>query len=163
MVTEARVREALTAVVDPEMPVLTLDDLGILRDVSVDGAAVTVTVTPTYSGCPAMQEITDDITRAVLACGGERVCVRTVLSPAWTTDWISADGRRKLADHGIAPPPPRAPSAAVLVPLGRPHVPGCPHCASPDTEELSRFSSTACRSMWRCRSCREPFDHVKAH
>lgn len=106
MVTEARVREALSAVADPEMPVLTLTDLGILRDVSVDGATVTVTITPTYSGCPAMQEITQDITRAVLACGGEHVFVRTILSPAWTTDWISEEGRRKLEAYGIAPPPP---------------------------------------------------------
>ncbi len=163
MVSEAQVREALSAVVDPEMPVLTLDDLGILRDVTVDGAAVTVTITPTYSGCPALQEMTSDITRAVLACGGTAVTVRTALAPAWTTDWISPAGRRKLEEYGIAPPPRRAPSSPVLVPLGRPHVPACPRCASPDTEELSRFSSTACRSMWRCRSCREPFDHVKAH
>ncbi len=162
MVTEARVREALSAVADPEMPVLTLTDLGILRDVSVDGATVTVTITPTYSGCPAMQEITQDITRAVLACGGEHVFVRTILSPAWTTDWISEEGRRKLEAYGIAPPPPRT-ASAVLVPLGRRHLPACPRCASTDSEELSRFSSTACRAMWRCRSCREPFDHLKAH
>ena len=162
MVTEAQVREALSAVLDPELPVLTLDDLGILRDVSIDGAAVTVTITPTYSGCPAMQEISNDITRAVRACGTEQVFVRTVLTPAWTTDWISEDGRRKLEEHGIAPPPPRA-ASPVLVPLGRRQVPSCPRCSSTDTEELSRFSSTACRSLWRCRSCREPFDQVKAH
>ena len=109
-----------------------------------------------------MQEIADDITRAVRACGGGHVSVRTVLSPAWTTDWISEEGRLKLEEHGIAPPAQRA-GSAVLVPLGRRHLPNCPRCASTDTEELSRFSSTACRSMWRCRSCREPFDHMKAH
>ena len=162
MVTEAQVRDALSAVLDPELPMLTLAELGILRDVSVEGPAVTVTITPTYSGCPAMQEMSDDITRTVLACGGEHVCVRTVLSPPWTTDWISEDGRRKLEEHGIAPPPLRA-ATPVLVPLGRRHVPSCPRCCSSDTEELSRFSSTACRSLWRCRSCREPFDQVKAH
>lgn len=145
------VRERVAAVLDPELPAVTIEDLGILRDVTVEGTHVTVTITPTYSGCPAMQEITDDIRTAL---DGYDVEVRTVLSPAWTTDWITEAGRRALEADGIAPPGP------VFVRLGGL---GCPRCGSRDTEELSRFGSTACKSLWRCRSCREPFDHVKAH
>lgn len=159
-----RVRDVLAAVTDPEIPVVTIADLGILRDVEVAGSRVTVTITPTYSGCPAMQEIVADI-RAALATGGyDDVHVRTVLSPAWTTDWMSEEGRRKLREFGIAPPE-RRPAGPVLVQLGVParERPACPQCGSRDTEELSRFSSTSCKALWRCRSCREPFDHFKAH
>lgn len=155
MTTAQEVRLRLSCVPDPEIPVLTIEDLGILRDVAVDGAHVTVTITPTYSGCPAMEEIRADIRSAL---EGLDVEVRTVLSPAWTTDWMSDDGRRKLAEYGIAPP--RRTSGPVPVLLGGLT---CPQCGSRDTEELSRFSSTACKSMWRCRSCREPFDHFKDH
>lgn len=162
MTTAARVREMLSALTDPEIPVLTLEDLGILRDVSVDGGAVTVTITPTYSGCPALQEISADIVATLVERGLSDVTVRTVLAPAWTTDWMSEDGRRKLREYGIAPPAVSAPGP-LLVPLGQRFVPACPQCGAADTEELSRFSSTACRSMWRCLCCREPFDHVKAH
>ena len=160
--TAAQVREVLSSVTDPEIPVLTIEDLGILRDVAVDGTAVTVTITPTYSGCPAMQEIQTSIAAALAACGLRDVTVRTVLSPAWTTDWMSEQGRRKLREYGIAPPGVRT-AGPVLVPLGPRHLPACPQCGSADTEELTRFSSTACKAMWRCRSCREPFDHFKAH
>ncbi|MCW2665784.1 MAG: paaD [Frankiales bacterium] len=148
------VREVLATVTDPELPVLTLEDLGVLREVSVDGDEVTVTVTPTYSGCPAMDEIRADIT-AALAQHGYRATVRTVLSPAWTTDWMSEDGKRKLREFGIAPPGP------VLLQIGR-RV-SCPQCGSADTEEMARFSSTSCKAMWRCRSCREPFERFKEH
>ncbi len=144
------VRSLVAAVPDPEIPVLTIEDLGILRDVSVEDGHVVVTITPTYSGCPAMDVIADDIRRAVP--GAE---VRTVLAPAWTTDWMSEEGRRKLVEYGIAPPSGRGP---VLVPLSV----RCPQCGSPDTRESSRFGSTACKSLWVCRSCREPFDHFKA-
>ena len=161
--TAAQLREVLAQVHDPEIPVITIEDLGILRDVEVDGQHVVVTITPTYSGCPAMQEIEHDV-RAALA--GYDVEVRTVLSPAWTTDWMSEDGRRKLREYGIAPPE-RRPSGPVLVTLGaRPQSPPrlvCPQCGSTDTEELARFGSTSCKSMWRCRDCREPFDHFRAH
>lgn len=141
------------SVVDPEIRALTIADLGILRDVSVEGEQVTVTITPTYSGCPAMDVIRADIRRALAAAGYSDVEVRTSLSPAWTTDWISEAGRAKLAAAGIAPP------ARGVVPL-RLSV-RCPRCGSPDTEELSRFGSTACKALWRCRSCAEPFDRVK--
>jgi ring-1,2-phenylacetyl-CoA epoxidase subunit PaaD len=161
--TAERVREVLAEVTDPEIPVITIEDLGILREVAVDGERVVVTITPTYSGCPAMQEITDDVRTVLDRHGWRDVEVRTVLSPAWTTDWMSEDGRRKLHDFGIAPPAPRA-AGPVLVPLVRARPPvSCPQCGSDDTEELTRFSSTSCKAMWRCRSCREPFDHFKSH
>lgn len=155
------IRRLLAQVADPELPVVTIEDLGILREVTVEGDRVVVTVTPTYSGCPAMREIEQDIRDVLARHGHPHVAVRTVLTPAWTTDWISPRGRRALRAAGIAPPLP-AGGGPVLVQL-RPPGPACPQCGSGDTEELSRFSSTACTSLWRCRSCREPFGHVKAH
>jgi len=161
--TAEDVRAVLGEVVDPEIPVLTIDDLGVLRDVEVDGEHVVVTITPTYSGCPAMDEIRADVRSALARAGWPDVEVRTVLSPAWTTDWMSDDGRRKLREFGIAPPGRRA-DGPVLVQLGpRPDVVACPQCGSAETEELTRFASTSCKSMWRCLACREPFDHFKAH
>jgi ring-1,2-phenylacetyl-CoA epoxidase subunit PaaD len=149
--------DLLAQVPDPELPTVSVVDLGIARAVDVDGDRVVVTITPTYSGCPAMREIEDDV-RARLAERFADVEVRTVLSPPWTTDWITEDGRRKLAGSGIAPPGVR------MLPLlleGRPEA--CPHCGSADVEELAGFGSTACKALWRCASCREPFDYVKAH
>ena len=163
-----RARAAAAAVLDPELPVLTIDDLGVLRAVAVDAAGqVTVTLTPTYSGCPAMDAIRDDVLTAVRAAGFASVEVLTVLSPAWTTDWISEAGRRELAAAGIAPPAPAGrPTSGgvvdVLLTLGPPEVVRCPQCGSADTRETSRFGSTACKAMRVCSSCREPFDHVKA-
>jgi ring-1,2-phenylacetyl-CoA epoxidase subunit PaaD len=153
--TVDQVRSRVAEVVDPEIPVLTIEDLGILRAVEVEGSHVTVTITPTYSGCPAMEAISADI-RAALA--GFEVDVRMVLAPAWTTEWMTDVGQLAAADYGIAPPRGRA--GPVTVTLGGLT---CPQCGSRDTEELSRFSSTSCKSMWRCRSCREPFDHFKDH
>ncbi|MCW2598331.1 MAG: paaJ [Frankiales bacterium] len=164
MTTVAEVREVLAQVADPEIPVVTIADLGILRDVTVDGTAIIVTITPTYSGCPAMDEIRADISSALAAHGWDDVVVKLVLSPAWTTDWMSADGRRKLEEYGIAPPR-RTGSGPVAVGLSQRDSAGlsCPQCGSRDTEELSRFASTACKSLWRCKACREPFDHFKDH
>ena len=157
-------RAVAAAVVDPEMPMLTLDDLGVLRDVSAAGDTVTVTITPTYSGCPALETMRDDLRAALAAAGFGRVEVRTVLSPPWSTDWISEAGLAKLADHGIAPPGRVGPRAAGPIPLtlNRPpaRVP-CPRCGSDATEELSRFGPTACTALRRCSVCREPFEHVK--
>ena len=165
MTTIGQVREVLAEVTDPEIPVITIEDLGILRDVAVDGGHVTVTITPTYSGCPAMDEIRADIRTALAEHGWTDVEVRMVLAPAWTTDWMSEAGREKLRAFGIAPPAARA-AGPVPVTLGtvqlRPRV-TCPQCGSGDTEELTRFASTSCKALWRCRSCREPFDHFKAH
>jgi ring-1,2-phenylacetyl-CoA epoxidase subunit PaaD len=155
----------VAAVLDPEVPVLTIDDLGVLRDVAVDAAGrVEVTITPTYSGCPAMDAIRADIERALAVAGFDEVQVRLVLAPAWTTDWMSEAGKRKLREYGIAPPQPTGPSGpsrgdgAVLVALSV----RCPQCGSPDTRELSRFGSTACKALWVCNACREPFDHFKS-
>ena len=153
-------RETAGSVPDPEFPALTIADLGILRDVREADGAVTVTITPTYSGCPALAQIAADLRRGLKAAGYERVDIRTELSPPWTTDWITPDGRRKLADAGIAPPAePGARGGPVLVPLAV----RCPRCGSPDTRELSRFSGTACKALHACQSCREPFEHVKEH
>ena len=151
-------RAAAASVLDPEVPVLTIDDLGVLRDVSLDDGRVTVTITPTYSGCPAMDAIRTDVIAAVRAAGFNDVVVRTVLSPAWTTDWMSDTGRERLRAYGIAPPSPVRKPGVVSLTLGV----RCPQCGSPDTRELSRFGSTACKSLWVCSSCAEPFDHFKA-
>lgn len=143
---------AAAAVADPELRVVTIEDLGILRSVSRSASGqVTVTITPTYSGCPAMDAIRSDVTRALGEAGFPDVRVETVLRPAWSTDMITPDGRAKLAAAGIAPPGPVLLQLAVR----------CLHCGSIDTEELSRFSSTACKSLWRCRDCGEPFERVK--
>jgi ring-1,2-phenylacetyl-CoA epoxidase subunit PaaD len=151
-------------VTDPELPMLTLADLGVLRDVSEVDGQVTVSITPTYTGCPAMDTMRDDLVHALTDAGYAEVEVRTVLHPAWSSDWISDDGRRKLAESGIAPPgqaPKRTdgPVPLTLGPVVR--TVRCPRCGSADTEELSRFSATACRALRRCRACREPFEHVK--
>ena len=148
------------SVVDPELPVLTLADLGVLRDVREVDGTVTVTITPTYSGCPALDEMRADLRGKLRDAGYDRVEIRTVLTPAWTTDWISADGRRKLVEYGIAPPQRKA--GPVMLNLAPPvqRVP-CPRCGSANTTELSRFSSTACKALRRCEACREPFEHVK--
>lgn len=150
-------RETAASVLDPELPALTIADLGILRDVREADGAVTVTITPTYSGCPAMAQIAADLRRRLERAGYERVDIRTELSPPWTTDWITPDGRRKLAAAGIAPPGDRG--GPVLVPLAV----RCPRCGSPDTRELSRFSGTACKALCQCQACREPFEHVKEY
>jgi ring-1,2-phenylacetyl-CoA epoxidase subunit PaaD len=154
-------RAVVATVPDPEVPVLTIDDLGVLRDVTVDDDGhVRVTITPTYSGCPAMDTIRADVVSALSEHGYDDVEVVLVLSPAWTTDWMSDAGRRKLLEYGIAPPERGARQTAGPIPLMLSL--RCPQCGSPDTRELSRFGSTACKSLWACNACREPFDHFKA-
>jgi ring-1,2-phenylacetyl-CoA epoxidase subunit PaaD len=163
VVTAENLRErawmAASAVVDPEIPVLTIADLGVLRDVRVAGGTVEVTITPTYSGCPAMRLIESEVGEALRRAGIDNFHVTTVLSPAWTTDWLSADGKRKLAEFGIAPPTGTATRRALF---GREQVP-CPRCGSHETERISEFGSTACKALYRCRSCAEPFDYFKCH
>ncbi|WP_111654055.1 1,2-phenylacetyl-CoA epoxidase subunit PaaD [Actinoplanes lutulentus] len=159
--TAARV---VGSVVDPELPMVTLAELGVVREVRQDEDTVVVTVTPTYSGCPAMESIRDDIRASLRRAGFGRVDVRTVLAPAWTTDWISESGRRKLAEAGIAPPGPAPRRAAGPVPLAlvaRPVAVGCPRCGSAVTEVVTPFGATACRELRRCPVCREPFEHMK--
>lgn len=154
----ARARAAVGGVVDPEVPVLTLDDLGVIRAVTVEeDGAVTVTITPTYTGCPAMAVFEVDIHAALAEAGFARVRVETVLSPAWTTDWLSEEGRRKLRDYGIAPPAGAASRRALF---GEDAV-NCPQCGSARTERISEFGSTACKALYRCLGCREPFDYFK--
>ena len=152
-------------VTDPELPMVTLADLGVLRDVRVEkDGTVVVEITPTYTGCPAMGVMRADLVHALHRAGFGDVDVRTVLSPAWSTDWISDDGRRKLAAGGIAPPgkAPVRPAGPVPLQLGPTlRTASCPLCGSTDTEELSEFGATACKALRRCRSCREPFEHVK--
>jgi ring-1,2-phenylacetyl-CoA epoxidase subunit PaaD len=156
----ASARAVAESVLDPELPVLTLADLGVLRDVTEEDGRVTVTITPTYSGCPALDEMRADLRAKLAEAGYTHIEVRTTLTPAWTTDWISEDGRRKLKEHGIAPPQRKAGPVTLNLHPPRTRV-TCPHCGSTDTTELSRFSSTACKALRQCRACREPFEHVK--
>lgn len=160
-----RARQVAARVPDPELPMLTLADLGVLRNVTIltDGTVV-AELTPTYSGCPAMAEMRAEMAERISNAGYERVEVRTVLAPPWTTDWITPAGRRKLTEHGIAPPGPAPRPVTGPVPLvlstTRPTTP-CPRCGSTDTQETSRFGATSCKALWRCRACREPFEYVK--
>lgn len=154
-----RAWDAAASVVDPEIPVLTIGDLGVLRDVVLDGDRVEVAITPTYSGCPAMNMIALEVELALERAGFRRPNVRTVLSPAWTTDWMSEEGRAKLRAYGIAPPQASSSRRALF---GGQTVP-CPQCGSDKTELLSEFGSTSCKALWRCKACREPFDYFKCH
>jgi ring-1,2-phenylacetyl-CoA epoxidase subunit PaaD len=154
-----RAWEVAARVVDPEIPVLTIADLGVLRDVAINDGCVQVAITPTYSGCPAMNMIKLEIELALERGGFRNSKVRTVLSPAWTTDWMSGEGRRKLLEYGVAPPQPASSRRALF---GVEQV-RCPQCGSGDTEVLSEFGSTSCKALWRCKSCLEPFDYFKCH
>lgn len=142
------VREAVARVVDPEIPVLTIDDLGILRGISLEDDTMVCTITPTYSGCPAMRRIEEDIQEVLGRLGFDNAIVRTVYQPAWTTDWISEEGHRKLAEFGIAPP---TPEQSVV----------CPRCDTGNPRLIARFGSTACKALMVCSSCGEPFDYFK--
>ena len=159
-----RARQVAESVTDPELPMLTLADLGVLRDVDVvaDGHVV-VDITPTYSGCPAMATMRDDLVRRLTEAGFARAEVRVSLHPAWTSDWITPDGRAALAAAGISPPGPApshgGPIPLTLLPTAR--VVRCPQCGSPASELVSEFGSTACKALYRCTDCLEPFDHVK--
>jgi ring-1,2-phenylacetyl-CoA epoxidase subunit PaaD len=152
----------LEAVYDPEVPVLSVVDLGIIRDVRIDGEHPEIVLTPTYSGCPAMDVIRMNIRMTLLENGYSDVKITTVLSPAWTTDWMSEQGKEKLRVYGIAPP---LPSQQVCHPalFQREEAIACPHCHSYHTTRISEFGSTACKSLYRCEDCREPFDYFKCH
>ena len=162
MITADAAWRALDGVPDPEVPVISVVELGIVRGLQVtEAGAVTVTITPTYSGCPAMFEIEKDVRAALEAAGASSVDVRTVLSPAWTTDWIPESAREKLRRYGIAPPGKADGGALVTLTRARPPVP-CPWCGSSATELRSEFGSTACKAIHVCTSCRQPFDEFKA-
>jgi ring-1,2-phenylacetyl-CoA epoxidase subunit PaaD len=160
---ETNAREVAAQVTDPEMPMLTLEDLGVLRDVTEGGGRVVVTITPTYSGCPAMATMRDDLVHRLRDHGFGDVEVRVSLSPAWSSDWITERGRQALRDHGISPPggAPAAsgPVALSLLPTRRDVT--CPRCGADDVRLTSEFGATACKALYACRSCLEPFEHVK--
>ena len=155
----SRARAVAASVCDPEVPVLTIDDLGVLRGVRVHDDAIVVTITPTYSGCPALDAIRDDLVLALTDAGFSHVRVDVVLAPAWTTDWMTNAGKHKLVEYGIAPPAGRAPAGPIRISLGV----KCPRCGSLQTHELSHFGSTSCKALYECRACLEPFDHFKVH
>lgn len=153
-VSLAQVYEVLSHVCDPEIPVLSLQDLGVLRDVCIDDDGIHITITPTYAGCPAFDVMRADIESAMAAAGHKNVQVKESLSPAWTTDWMSAQGREKLRAYGVAPPVSTAcgQNAAQIA---------CPQCGSNDVKKISEFGSTACKALYKCRACLEPFDYFK--
>ncbi|AWM32822.1 1,2-phenylacetyl-CoA epoxidase subunit PaaD [Hymenobacter nivis] len=159
----AKVWQLLEEVTDPEVPVLSILDLGIVRAVQVAGEQVTVTITPTYSGCPAMNTIATDIRLRLLAEGITQLTVHNQLSPAWTTDWMSAAGRAKLTAYGIAPPVDGTATGHVLNLFGKATVVACPLCGSENTQLINQFGSTACKALYQCQDCREPFDYFKCH
>jgi len=158
----AELLDVLDDVKDPEVPVLSIVELGIVRDVEPVGGGAIVTVTPTYSGCPAMREIETEIRRALAARGIDPIEVRTTYAPAWTTDWMSDEARAKLEVYGIAPPGPVGDSPTAVVQLGRRAAVRCPRCGSTETTLTSEFGSTACKAMRVCRACGEPFEEFKA-
>lgn len=148
---KGRVSKVLADVPDPEIPVVSIVDLGIVREVGTDDNGIWVSLTPTYTGCPATAAIEQATRRALDGAGLEEVAIRVVLSPAWTTDMISLEGHEKLRRYGIAPPEPGSQPAA------------CPRCSSRNTREVSRFGSTPCKALWQCNACLEPFDRFKCH
>ncbi|MET3206713.1 1,2-phenylacetyl-CoA epoxidase subunit PaaD [Pseudarthrobacter sp. S3] len=147
-------------VCDPEIPVLTIEDLGILRDVQAEGKSVRVTITPTYSGCPAMDAIRDDL-KTAFAKEGYTAEVDLVLAPAWTTDWMTEAGKAKLQEYGIAPPSGMAAAGGHHGPIRLQMAVKCPQCSSLNTKELTRFGSTSCKALYVCKDCLEPFDYFK--
>lgn len=150
--TISQINQFLSEVTDPEIPVISIMDLGIVRDVKIENDQIEVIITPTYSGCPAMLEIERDIHNALKKQGINNFKITTVLSPAWTTEWMTESGKQKLKEYGIAPPNPSNPEDIA-----------CPQCESQNTELLSQFGSTACKSLYRCKDCLEPFDYFKCH
>lgn len=158
---QQRAWDIAATVVDPEIPVLTIADLGILRNVDVQGSTVTVTITPTYSGCPAMDAIRDDLYKAFAKEGYGDVHVDLVLAPAWTTDWVTEAGKAKLQEYGIAPPSGNSRAGGHSGPIRLSLAVKCPQCNSLNTRELTRFGSTSCKALYVCQDCKEPFDYFK--
>ena len=160
-VTEEAVWQLLEEVKDPEVPVLSIIDLGIVRGVTINNENINITITPTYSGCPAMDVISMDIRLKLIEKGLRNVSIQQQLSPAWTTDWMSEEGKKKLKQFGIAPPNPK--QQFCTSEMFREEAVQCPRCDSYHTELISQFGSTACKSMYRCLDCKEAFDHFKCH
>jgi ring-1,2-phenylacetyl-CoA epoxidase subunit PaaD len=160
-ITEAEIRHLLEEVKDPEVPVLSIVDLGIVRDVQMKDDKITIIITPTYSGCPAMDVISMDIRLKLIEKGYRNLSIQQQLSPAWTTDWMTEEGKAKLKAFGIAPPNPK--QQFCTSEMFREEAVECPHCGSYHTELISQFSSTACKAMYRCLNCKEAFDYFKCH
>lgn len=158
MVNKEQIWAFLEEVADPEIPVLTIVDLGIVRDVQIDGAHVQVTITPTYTGCPAMKLIEDQIKEKLEEKGIQDIGVDLVISPAWTTDWLTESGKNKLREYGIAPPENEVDKSVLFA---APTVVPCPKCKSRNTRMISQFGSTACKAHYQCNDCLEPFDYFK--
>lgn len=156
---EKNIWEILNKVNDPEIPVISVIDLGIVRDIRIDDNKIEVIITPTYSGCPAMDMIATDIRKALLRNGYEKIKITHQLSPAWTSDWISESGKEKLESYGIAPPK----TTSELHKTNGENIVRCPYCYAPDTTLISEFGSTACKALYKCNVCGEPFDHFKCH
>ena len=160
--TENHIWRILGEVTDPEVPVLTLLDLGIVREVKIDNEEIEVIITPTYSGCPAMDAITIDIRLKLAEAGFKKVKITSILSPAWTTDWMSESGKQKLKAYGIAPPAIKQQVCNQELFAANEAI-QCPHCDSYNTRRISEFGSTACKALYQCDDCKEPFDHFKCH
>ena len=160
--TKEKILSILETVTDPEVPVLSITDLGIVRDIHIDDNKIKITITPTYTGCPAMDVINMNIRMALLENGFSDFEIKTVLSPAWTTDWMSEAGKQKLKAYGIAPPNIKQ---LVCTPglFQEEEAVQCPHCNSYNTQIISRFGSTACKALYKCNDCQEPFDYFKCH
>ncbi len=161
MISEKDIWTILQEVKDPEVPVLSVIDLGIVRSVTTEGDKIDITITPTYSGCPAMDVISMDIRLKLIEKGFRNVAIHQQLSPAWTTDWMSEEGKQKLKAFGIAPPNPK--QQFCTTEMFRQEAVQCPRCHSYHTELISQFGSTACKAMYRCLDCKEPFDYFKCH
>ncbi len=159
--TTKEVKTLLSQIPDPEIPVITIEELGILRDVSFENDECVVTITPTYSGCPAMKAIEQDITALLKENGIEKVKVKSVFSPAWTTDWLTEVAKEKLRKYGISPPAKTSSDKSILTGIQK--VVKCPLCNSENTELVSQFGSTACKALYKCKDCLEPFDLFKCH
>ena len=155
-ITEKKIWELLETVTDPEVPVLTITDLGIVRNVKINGEAIEVIITPTYTGCPAMDMIAMNIRLALIENGYHNIKITSVLAPAWTTDWMTEAGKQKLKAYGIAPPMIRSAETSDLIIE-------CPQCHSTNTKLISQFGSTACKALYQCNDCKEPFDYFKCH
>ena len=156
-----RIREVLSRVTDPEIPVLTIDEMGILRDVKMEDDVVIVTITPTYSGCPAIDQITQDVEAALKSDGYPKSQVELILSPAWTTDWMTESSKEKLRAYGIAPPCHTLDERLATEDSRLTFRATCPQCDSINTQQISEFGSTACKALWKCIDCKEPFDYFK--
>jgi len=157
--SEKEILSFLEAIPDPEIPVISIVELGVIRKIKMHTDSVEIDITPTYSGCPAMKQMEDDIVSTLKAKGIEKINLKTVYDPAWTTDWISTEAREKLRKYGIAPPQGSTHDKSVL--MGKEKQVKCPRCGSLNTELVSQFGSTACKALYKCKDCLEPFDYFK--